>query len=299
MRMNWRALLYLSLSCVASPMANDRSRADEAQTIQALKDQGATITATKGTPTGLNIADCSKLTEADYKAIGSLTSLKNLGLGLGLTDQALPSLAGLSQLQVFSTNGLKFNDPSVKAFTPFKNLRSLAFFHPGAQFTGSGLSQLGELSHLERLTVAGSFAFGDEGMAAVGGLKTLKEFRVWHAGNTNQGVRKLRALPALESLNLGQRLTHKGDACPNDETVVLLVEMKSLKSLELQEARLSYDSLARLKQLAGLKKLTLNGIDIADSDVERLKADMPDVRITFTRPNDVFQRRIDALFGKK
>ena len=281
-------------ACLLSLIGFINAHADEAAIIQGLKEKGAAVTKTNG---GLSIADCSKLTDADYKVIGSLTNLKSLSLGVGFTDKSLPLLTSLGQLEVFSTNGFQFTDESVKEFAPFKKLRTLSFFHPGKQFTGSGLSLLAELPNLERLTVGGSFAFNDDGMAAVSKLTRLQELRVWHAGNTNKGVRNLKDLPALESLTLGQRLTQKGDACPNDETIALLVQLKSLKSLDLQEARLSYDALVRLKKLPRLKKLTLNGIDIGDADFARLKKELPGVQVALTRPNEAALRRINALFG--
>jgi hypothetical protein len=40
------------------------------------------------------------------------------------------------------------------------------------------------------------------------------------------------------------------------------------------------------------------GIDVSKENVERLKADMPAVTIEWTEPNEVYQRRIRALFGK-
>ena len=90
----------------------------------------------------------------------------------------------------------------------------------------------------------------------------MTEFRTWHAGRTEEGVKKLKALKNLKSLYLGQRLTYKPPACPTDETIAILAEMKSLESLQLDEARLTYGALQQLKQLPALKKLTLGGIDI-------------------------------------
>jgi hypothetical protein len=285
----------VACACLLSLIGVIDASADDAAIIKGLQEK-ATVAETKG---GLSIGDCSKLTDADFKAIGSLSNLKSVSFGVGFTDKSLPLLTGLSQLEAFGTNGFQFSDESVKEFAHFKKLRTLTFFHPGKQFTGTGLSQLAELPDLERMTVAGSFSFGDDGMAALSKLKRLRELRVWHAGNTNEGVKKLQDLSALESLNLGQRLTQKGDACPNDATIALLADVKSLKALELSEARLSYDALVRLKKLPGLKKLTLNGIDIGDADVERLKKELPGAQVTFTKPNEGAMRRINGLFGAR
>ena len=51
-------------------------------------------------------------------------------------------------------------------------------------------------------------------MAAVAKLTRLQEFRTWHAGSTDDGVKKLKELKHLKSLYLGQRLTYKPPASP-------------------------------------------------------------------------------------
>ena len=74
--------------------------------------------------------------------------------------------------------------------------------------------------------------------------------------------------------------------------------MASLESLRLEEARLKLESLVQLKKLAGLKTLVLEGIDLPEADVDRLKKDLPAVAIQWSRPNETYQKRIQALFGK-
>jgi hypothetical protein len=160
-----------------------------------------------------------------------------------------------------------------------------------------GLVHLAKLPKLESVTVAGSPAFNDDGLAAVARLTGLKEFRTWHAGGTDEGVKKLKELKGLKGLFLGQRLTYKPPACPTDDTLAVLAEMKSLESLQLDEARLTFTALQQLKQLPALKKLTLGGIDIPREDVERLKRELPQVKVEWTEPNEAYQRRIRALFG--
>jgi hypothetical protein len=182
---------------------------------------------------------------------------------------------------------------------PLKKLRTLKFCHPGKSFSGTGLAVLNELPNLESLTVAGSLAFGDEGMAAAAKLTRLKQLRTWHAGQTIEGLKKIKDLKNLTSLTLGQRLTYTPPASVSDETIPLLLELKSLEVLQLEEARLSLAALAQLKQLTQLKKLNLEGIDIAETDVERLKKELPKVEVVWKKPNEVFQKRIHALFDKQ
>ena len=73
--------------------------------------------------------------------------------------------------------------------------------------------------------------------------------------------------------------------------------MKSLESLQLDEARLTFAALKQLKQLPALKKLKLGGIDIPKEEIDRLRQELPQVKIEWTEPNEAYQRRIRALFG--
>lgn len=179
----------------------------------------------------------------------------------------------------------------------FPALRRVTFFHPGKAFTGQGLAALSTLPYLDNLTVAGSMGFSDSGMAAVAGLTRLQQFRTWHTGITVEGIKALRALKELKSLTLGQTLAMKPPAALNDEAVAAVSEISSLESLTLQEARLSLGALLRLKQLPGLKRLVLDGIDLPEADLAELRMQLPTVEIKWTAPSEAYKRRIDSLFG--
>lgn len=286
-------ILVLTFSLVSTS-----AHADEAAIIKSLKEKGAEIAETKGVANSLTIADGSKLTEADFKAIAQLTHLKSLQVSKCLNDQTLALLSSLTEVENIQTNLIEISDEGTKHFAQFKKLKNLKFFHLPKTFTGTGLAALAELPSLDSLTVAGSFAFGDEGMAAVGKLTQLKNFRTWHAGQTDEGFKKLKDLKNLKSLTIGQRLTYKAPACPSDATLAVLAEIKSLDTLQISEARLTLGGLNKLKQLPELKSLTLEGIDLSETDVETLKKDFPKVAIKWTKPNETYMKRIRALFGE-
>lgn len=272
---------------------------DEAEILRLLREKGAKVVEKDGAATTVDAGDVSKWVDDDFRRLGQLSRLKTLSVGAGLSDATLPLLAGLSELEVLQTNLSRMTDEGTKALLPLKKLKNLKLFHPDKAFTGAGLAHLADLPDLERLTVAGSLAFGDEGMAAVAKLTRLKEFRTWHAGQTIEGVKKLKDLKNLKSLTLGQRLAYKPPCTVSDETMAVLAELSSLESLQLEEARLSFDALHQLKQLPGLKTLTLQGIDMAEGDVERLRADLPKTELKWTKPNETYLKRIQALFGVK
>jgi hypothetical protein len=284
--------VLLLCAIVATP-----TRADDTETSKKLKERGIDVTITKGIATAVEVKDGAKLKNEDFLEITRFTALKSLSLNMCLTDERLAQMTALTDLERLSTNGAQITDDGLKPLAKLKKLQTIAFFHPGKSFSGSGLAHLAELPKLENLTVAGSLAFNDEGMAAVAKLSELKVFRTWHAGSTNEGVKKLTALKNLKSLWLGQRLTYKPPASPNDETISILAELKSLESLQLDEARFSFTALQQLKQLPALKKLTLGGIAIPKDEVERLKKELPMVKIDWTEPNEAYQKRIQSLFG--
>jgi hypothetical protein len=273
--------------------------ADDIEIAKLLKAKGAEVTESKGVITAVNFKDASKLTDTEFEQITRLGHLKMLSLSNGLDDKRIAQLTPLVELEYLQTNLAQITDDGVKPLAKLKKLKNLKFFHPGKMFSGAGLAHLAIMPNLERLTVAGSLEFNDDGMAAVAKLTGLKEFRTWHTGSTNDGVKNLKELKHLQNLYLGQRLTYKLPSCPNDDTIAILVELKSLESLQLDEARLSLAALQQMKTLPGLKKLTLGGIDISKADVDRLRRELPQAKIEWTEPNDVCQKRIRALFGAK
>lgn len=288
-----RAILGLTAFVVISGPI----QADDAEVARQLKGKGADVTLTQGSITAITVKDGSKWTNEEFQQITSLRHLKLLSMSDGLDDARFAQLAALPELEYLQTNLAQITDEGLKPLARLKTLKNLKFFHPGKAFTGAGLAHLATLPNLERLTVAGSLSFNDDGMAAVATLTGLKEFRSWHAGQTNEGVKKLKALKNLKSLYLGQRLTYKLPACPTDETISLLVELKSLESLQLDEARLSLSALRHLKQLPSLKVLKLGGVEIPKADIDRLRQELPGTKIEWTEPNDVYRKRIRALFG--
>lgn len=272
------------------------SLADDDVVAQALKDKGAKVVVAKGVVTSVELADVSAWTEDDFKRVASLAGLRNLSVGKGLSDAGLAILAGLPELDTLQTNASPYTDEGVGALARAPKLKNLKIFHPDKGFTGTGLAKL---TGLERLTVAGSAAFADDGMAAVGKLTHLKEFRTWHAGQTIEGVKHLRELKGLTSLTLGQRLSYTPPTTLSNETLAILAELTSLEFLRLEEARLSLEALQKLKSLPALKTLQLEGIDLPEGDVETLKKDLSAAKVTWTKPSDVYMKRIEKLFGSK
>ncbi|MFT4587523.1 MAG: hypothetical protein ACI9VS_002786 [Candidatus Binatia bacterium] len=231
----------------------------------------------------------AELTADDYRMLGGITSLKSLNLGgkeTALTDEHLAMLSGLVNLEGFQSDGALLSDEGFRHFAAFKNLRRISLFHPSRDrkdFTGAGLAHLKACPKLAQLTFAGATA-GDEAFKAVGQITQLKEFRQWHNWETAEAIRHLEKLPNLTALKMGQRLAQWGVATKpsfDDATLEVIARMKSLRRLDLQEARLSYAGLARLKALPNLKELKVKWVATPPADVERLRKLLPDVKISW------------------
>jgi hypothetical protein len=279
--------ITLTIPRVDAPAAD--APAANVDDIVALKAAGAKITETNGAVTKLEFRDCKNLGEADFARIGRLKSLKSLtvfGGCAGLNDATLPLLAGLTALEELNTEGVQISDDGLKHLAALTSLRSASFYHISLKmkgFTGAGFAHMKTLPKLERLTIAGT-PFNDEGMAAIGQLTQLREFRTWHTYQTPAGNASLEKLTNLRSLRFGQRMRRydgKSNALTlNDEAIDALAKITSLESLWLDEARLTFAGLAKLKALPKLKELTLENIMVPAEDVEKLRAELPKVKIT-------------------
>ena len=84
-----------------------------------------------------------------------------------------------------------------------------------------------------------------------------------------------------------------------EATLDVLVELKSLETLQLSQARYTADALARLKALPNLKRLELNQIDIPADDVAKLKAALPNVTVDWKPLSDEDRAKLDKFLKRK
>ena len=281
--------------------------ADDPSDVAKLKALGAEVTLAEGNATNISFNDCSKFGEAELRLIGQFHHQKSLilhGQCKGLTDKTLPNLLELTNLENFSTDHMQITDKGLANFSRLTSLRVISFFHPSYGmngFNGRGFVALKELPHLESLTIAGS-PFNDKGMAAVAEITQLKHFRTWHTYQTQKGNQFLTKLTKLKSLWLGQRLRRydgrSNALCLDDSTFDVLVQLKTLETLTLNEAKFSLAGLRRLSELPKLTKLVLMTIDVPAEDIETLKTELPSVKIDW-KPLTSDERENLTAFLKK
>lgn len=266
-----------------------------------LQKLGAKVTQTAGVVTQVHVK-CDAFTEADFKTLGSFTTIKDLTIsGKTITDSTLALLTGLTELERLSSDGIQLTDAGFRHFTAFQKLKSLSFFHPAfrsKEFTGSGLAHLKALPNLEKLTFAGSTT-GDTAMEAIGQLTQLKEFRTWHTAQTQAGNAQLLKLTQLTGLRIGQRLPEWGKNTPisfDESTLEVLAQLKTLESLELTEARLSAKIIPHLQALPNLTQLKIETVDISGADLEAVRAALPHCKVEFKPMSDAEK---ESLLVKK
>lgn len=74
-----------------------------------------------------------------------------------------------------------------------------------------------------------------------------------------------------------------------------LAKLKSVEAITLDEVRLTHASLVQLKALPSLKKLTLQHTDISETDIAKLRADLPQVTLEWKPLTDEERKRLEGM----
>ncbi len=105
----------------------------------------------------------------------------------------------------------------------------------------------------------------------------MKTVVLEHGAASDAIVARLVNHPAVETLKLGEW----GGSTLTDAAMPTLATIKQLSRLQMYLTALSYDGLRHLKDLPNLQTLDLIEVDLPQGDLERLKADLPKVKITW------------------
>jgi hypothetical protein len=270
------------LLAAASPVL-----AGEAEYAAELKTAGNSVRLEGGHIVALTFKNSEPLTDADYQRIGGLTRLKSLtfyGKCL-MTDDQAAAVGKLAALEELAVNGTRLTDDGFKHLGKLSNLRKLIFWHlgwQGVKLTGSGFAHLASCPKLETFGFAGS-TVGDEALEALTKVPQLQSVIAYHTRVTDAGLEHLMKLPRLTAIDLGPQFSMRlGDA-----GLATLARIPTLESITYGETALTYEgSLKGLKGLKSLKAVKLELVDISETDLERLKADLPAVTIDWKAPSE-------------
>lgn len=294
-----RLLLVTTLAAAFFPASV--TGADDAAITKQLEALGAKVVQKDGTVSQVAFTDCSKIGDPELRAIGQLSHLKSLtlyGRLHGLNDATVGHLKGLQELESLSTEGAQLSDAGLAQLAALTNLRSASFFHLSFRkegFTGKGFATWKALPKFEKLTVAG-MSMGDDGFAAIATLAGLRELSTWHTYQTEAGNAEIAKLPNLTSLRIGQRLPRADAKVPSlsEVSLVTFVKIKTLESLKLSEARLTAGALRILKSLPKLKQLGITESDIPAADVEKLRVELPGVKVDFQPITEEQRKKLET-----
>ncbi len=252
-------------------------------------------------------------------------------VGTTIDPEDLVKLAGLSSLTELSLPGPIFTpfsdspldaNAALKHLARLKHLQRLFFslhFLPTHNVDDKGISYLASLTqlrelrlsqssvktpnlapfvHLESLDLSDTPYFGDEGMATLETLKSLRRVYLRNAPITDEGLKHLRALTALEELDLyGTNLTDRRIASLRDLTAIrklnllgadvtdasveTLERMPHLRELNLYRSHVSNSGLSRLAGLKELRALDLRYSHVTEAGVDAFKTAQPQCSIEF------------------
>lgn len=288
------AVITVLLFCVAVARADDKSYADT------LKSAGNSVKLGQdGTISAITFAKSENLTDADFQTLGmqkKLTKLTFYG-NCKMTDEQASQVGKLATLEELAINGTALSDEGFKEFAKLKNLKSLTIWHLGWQnksLTGSGFAALADCPKLERFNFSGS-TVGDDGLKAITKVKTLTDVVCYHTRITDEGLKHLKELPYLKSINVGPQFSMRlGDA-----GLTTLCTIPTLERITYDETILTSASLQHLKSLRGLKELALTKTEIAPADLEKLKTDLQGVTIKQTPPDGKMLAQMRKILDKK
>ena len=129
---------------------------------------------------------------------------------------------------------------------------------------------LADLPKLRFLSIGGP-KVTDTGVIALGKIETLVSLELSDARITARGIAALAAMPNLKSLTLS------GDAI-NDDTMKSLRGHPRLESLRLENCkRVTSQSIATLKSIAGVVKLGLHKTGISGNSLSEWRRERPDL----------------------
>jgi hypothetical protein len=200
-----------------------------------------------------------------YDSNGRVLALT--GNGPWLRDESLRALRGMPELKIirFDHNGFLRNHP----MSPL--------------YSGTGFDVLSDSKLVEiKLTLG----INDAGMEQAAQIKGLKSFAVVHSQVSEAGVKFFEGHPSLESFSVAEM----GNV--SQAALVSIAKMPKVEHVGFHEAFVTYEGgLKHLLPMKGhLKTLDLSMSLINASDLELMRADHPDAKLTTIPPAEIVKR---------
>jgi hypothetical protein len=200
-----------------------------------------------------------------YESNGRVLALT--GNGPWLRDESLRALDGMPELKIirFDHNGFLRNHP----MSPL--------------YSGVGFDALSDSNLIEiKLTLG----INDAGMEQAARIKGLKSFGALHSQVTDAGVKFFEGHPTLESFAVAEM----GNV--SQAALESIAKMPKVEHVGFHEAFVTYEGgLEHLLAIKGrLKTLDLSMSLVNTADLELVRADHPDAKITTISPAEIVKR---------
>jgi hypothetical protein len=268
--LSYRVAATLATVCLSLSGA----RAADSLPVMTLKAAGANVSTLKEGGVGVTFQNF-KLNDDGWQALESLPNLKQFtifGSGKEFGDAQLARLSKIKTLESIFVNGYGGTEDGLASLAQLPNLRHFGADH--SPFTGTGLVALKNSPNFASVRFGGC-PFNDDGLKALGELTQLKEANISHVMFTSKGFPHLAKLVNLEKLTISPNCSPYYVGAD----FVHLNGLKKLHTLVVSEMALDYDDgLSHLKGL-NLKSLKLQDCRVSDGDLARLKADLPNTMV--------------------
>jgi internalin A len=223
----------------------------------------------------------SWVTDADMPLLAKLPHLAKLDLSLTrITDrgmQQLKTAPGIVELNLHYAE--QITDEGMSAIKGWKKLQRLNV--RGTRITDSTLEHAASVPTLTALD-AGYAQVTDVGLDHLASLPNLKELAIGGNKITDAGLQSLRYLTGLTHLDLtGMQRTDSGlwSVSLTELGVGAIATLRELRSLKLDGLPVSARWLERLKGLAKLERLSLQGCTRVSDDAAAVIAAWPRLQV--------------------
>ena len=193
-------------------------------------------------------------------------------------------------------NGPGITDDGLAELARLSKLKSLGVHH-STKIKGLGIASLASIKTLTAIEFGGSNV-GDDAAALISQIRQLNEVRLGHVRITKAAFPMLATLPELKLLLITPNWS---PAYYTAHDFSAFTPMQKLNELEIHDMVLPWeDGLAHLKVLKELKILKLYWCYIKPDDLEKLKKELPGVKLDIRTPAGEdrlieYNRRVEQL----
>ncbi|MGH9671592.1 MAG: leucine-rich repeat domain-containing protein [Bryobacteraceae bacterium] len=282
------SLLATAVACIALAGADDRDPIKAVGGV-ATRDSAGRVTAVD--------LRSSWVTDSDLAYLAGLPHLARLDLSLTrITDRGMQQLKGapaIVELNLYYAELV--TDEGMAAVKNWKHLKRVNL--RGTKITDTTLEHLSGIETLEAID-AGFAQVTDVGLDHLVSLANLKELTIGGNKLTDMGLESLRQLHGLTYLDLaGMQRTDSGlwSVSLTEFGVDVIAGLRELRELRLGGMAVSARSFEKLKTLAKLERLGLQGCRRVGDDAMAVLATYPALKVVDVKGTAVSEKGLALL----